>query len=200
MATLIFVRHGETETNKKNILHKPNDPIGLNKKGKEQMKFVARAIQKYSPSVVYNSKEKRAVESAEIVSDLLNIPVEIKNGLEERNWGNYSGKSWKNVEKVLAPMNLEQRYTFIPPNGESWNEAEKRSIQVLKEITRKHKQDTIIIVTHGGILRILIPYLLNKPKVVSFKYKFENASISIFNLNNKKFTPKFINNTEHLVR
>jgi broad specificity phosphatase PhoE len=46
----------------------------------------------------------------------------------------------------------------------------------------------LVIITHGGVIRALMPYLLGVPKEESFKYDPPNASITIFEIiNEKKF-------------
>ncbi len=54
------------------------------------------------------------------------------------------------------------------------------------------------IVTHGGAIRALIPYLLDIPKEESFKYDPGNGSLSVFEATNDSFRQKIINDTTHL--
>jgi len=199
MGKLILVRHGETNKNVKNNLHTFDDSESINKTGIKQIKATADRLSSFLPSLVFSSKEKRALESAKIISDTLNIPVEEIAGMQERNWGIFTGKSWKEVEKVLGSMTLEERYNYLPQGGESWKIFETRLVNVIKKITKNHKDDTIVIVTHGGAIRALMPFLLGVQKEESFKYDFDNASLTIFNFNEGTFIKEMINDITHLM-
>ena len=117
MTRLIFVRHGETSINTDQKLHRYDDPELLNDAGLEQIRSLTTKLKIYSPSVIFTSGEKRALQSAELIAASLNVPLKINDGLRERNWGDYSGKPWSEVQAVLDKMSLEERYTFLPPNG-----------------------------------------------------------------------------------
>ena len=54
------------------------------------------------------------------------------------------------------------------------------------------------MVTHGGAIRALLPFLLDVPKEESFKYDPENASITIFDYSDNNFTKVMINDASHL--
>jgi len=93
MTRLILIRHGQTEKNISGKLHQAGDSEILNKKGRKQMEKVALRIKAMSPQVIYSSTEKRAQESAKILSQELNIPMKVIEGMQERNWGDFSGKT-----------------------------------------------------------------------------------------------------------
>ena len=187
MGKLILIRHGETEKNLNGILHAANDPETLNAKGKDQIKKTASKVKLLFPYKIYSSKERRAIESAQILSDELGIPVEKINGMQERNWGEFTGKSWSEVKAVLDPLSLDERYKYVPPKGESWRVFESRLIAAIKKIV-KYDKETVIVVTHGGAIRALMPYLLGVSREESFKYDPDNASLNVFHFENDKFT------------
>lgn len=187
MGKLILVRHGETDKNVNNKLHAFDDSETLNETGREQIKKAADKLKEFTPNKVFSSKEKRAVASTEIISSLLKIPMEIVEGMQERNWGVFTGKPWSEVEKILKPMTLEERYQYVPENGESWKVFEERLIKRIQQITRDNKDKTVVVVTHGGAIRALMPFLTNVRREESFKYDPENASLTIFNYDEKGF-------------
>lgn len=198
MGKLILIRHGETNKNVSNSLHASGDPETLNGKGTEQIELTADKLTTYSPSKVYSSKERRALESAKILSDSLKIPFEEIEGMEERNWGVFTGKPWEEVKKVLDPMTLDERFTYVPQGGESWKTFETRLIGAIKKITIENQGKTVIVVTHGGAIRALMPFLLGVPKEESFKYDPDNASLTIFDFDEGGFKKVAVNDTSHL--
>lgn len=198
MTKLVLIRHGETETNKEWELHRNDDPEILNEKGRQQIRRTAFAIKKFSPVIIYASKEARAQESGRIISKILGIPLKTMVNMQERNWGNFSGKKWPKVQAILECMTLEERYNYVPPNGESWKNCENRLKKTLNDILKKSEGKTISIISHGGSIRILMPYLLNKPEEETFKHDPPNGSISVFDYENGKFNKILLEETSHL--
>jgi len=164
MNRLILVRHGETSTNVKNVLHKFGDSDNLTENGIRQIQQTSEKLKDLKCSVLYASNEFRALQSAEIISKICNIPVIPLTGMEERNWGDYSGKPWSQIKTILDPLSIDQRYEFVPPKGESWKDFEHRLIKNVKQINADNSNAVIGIVTHGGSIRALMPYLLSVPK------------------------------------
>ncbi len=76
MFQLILIRHGETDKNINKSLHAANDNEPLNKNGRKQIILTAKRLRTFCPIKIYSSKEKRAIESAEIISKTLKIPLE----------------------------------------------------------------------------------------------------------------------------
>jgi len=75
-------------------------------------------------------------------------------------------------------MTLEERFTFVPPGGESWQQMEQRLLAHLQGWRQLSK--SAAVVAHGGVLRALIPLLLNEPRESSFRYDLDDASVSVF--------------------
>lgn len=187
MTKLILLRHGETNKNLDNTLHSIDDDAELNETGILQIEEVAQELKDYLPDIVYSSREKRSLESARILTQALGIPMLELDNIHERNWGKFTGQPWSEVEKILNPMNLDERYNYLPPGGESWKEFEERLTHAVKEVVIENQDKVVLIVTHGGAIRALMPYLLGKPKEESFKYDPKNASFVVFEYENGLF-------------
>lgn len=195
MGTLILIRHGETNKNLNNSLHVRNDVESLNETGKKQMEETAEKLKELSPERIYSSTEKRAVESAQILSRVLNIPMEKIDGMQEWNLGVFTGKSRDEIKNILEPMTMEEKYVYVPKGGESWKTFETRLIAVVKKIVEANKDKTVAVVTHGGAIKALMPFLLKLPKEGSFNYKVNNGSMAIFNFNDIGFEQVPANDT-----
>lgn len=198
MGKLILIRHGETDKNLYKSLHARNDAEALNTAGRNQIESTAERLKELSPVKVYSSKERRALQSAELISQILGVPTEKIDGMQERNWGVFTGKPWSEIKKVLEAMTLEERYDYVPADGESWRIFETRLVDAIKKIVDKNKGKTVAVVTHGGAIRALIPFLLNVPKEESFKYEPDNASLTIFEVDDEGFHEVTVNDTSHL--
>jgi len=198
MTRLILLRHGQTYKNVSGMLHSRSDSSVLTLEGREQVKKASAVLKEQSADVVYCSKESRALESASVVVQTCVVPLHTVLGLEERNWGVYEGHPWSHVKAVLDKLTLEERYLYVPEGGESWKGFEERTMGAVNKILTENVNKNIVVVTHGGVIRVLMPYLLSVPKEESFKYDPDNASLTIFEYKDAKFVPIEINSTKHL--
>ena len=198
MTRLILIRHGQTDKNATDKIHRQHDQETINKTGIDQAKKTAQRLQKETVVKIYHSSEIRAIQTAQIIGRQLDLKLCPANDLHERDWGEYTDMPWTEIAKRLDKLNPETRYHFRPPGGETWREFETRLVKAVNQIINENPGRTIAVVTHGGAIRALIPALLEQPKQESFKYEPQNGSISIFNRLGRKFKAEVINNIDHL--
>jgi len=198
MERVILVRHGETEKNKRGLIHPYADEELLTERGVSQILATAKRLKDFHPDKIYSSKGRRAQQSGELIAGELSLKLRTLQGIEERNWGDFSGRTWEEVQKVLDKMTLGERYNYVPPNGESWREFETRLIKAITGVLEENKGTTIVVLSHGGAIRALMPYFLSMPRDESFKHSPHVASITIFDYQNGKFSPVAVNDTKHL--
>lgn len=197
---LILIRHGETHKNVAKVLHGRKDDASLNEVGKSQAERASKALVKMGVDIIYSSSETRAKETAEILNLLCKVPVICIADFRERDWGIFEGKSWAEVTAFLSKMTISDRYKFKPDCGESWQEVEKRLTEALKKILSENEDKTVVVVTHGGTIRTLIPYLLNTSLEESFKYDPRHLSFTIFDYDGESFSRVCIDDVSHLSR
>lgn len=162
---IYFARHGETDWNIAKRIQGTTD-IALNQTGLEQAKQLAKNLlgKKVNLYKIYSSKQIRAYETARIVGDFLDIPVEQIDGLEEMKLGVWEGHTWKEVEK-LYPEEFQywlnnRRYTRTP-SGESYQDVLERVFHALDRIMNESDQENkegkdILILSHGAVLLTLM--------------------------------------------
>lgn len=200
MTRLIFVRHGETHKNVAKVLHGTKDDAPLNETGRRQAVISAKVLAKMNIDAIYSSTELRARQTSQIIGEVCSLPVVYIDNFRERNWGIFEGRPWNGVLKVLGPLSLEERFRHKPEGGESWQEVEERLVAEVKAILKGNSGNTIVIVTHGGAIRTLIPYLLGVSRDQSFKYDPRHLSFTIFDYDAVSFRPVTIDNIDHLER
>jgi len=198
---LILVRHGQTEENVKGLLQGQGINSFLNNKGIEQAKKLARRLKKEKINVIYSSDLQRALKTAEeVMSFQSSAKLVSAQWLRERNLGIYEGRKsteyYQDVEKSSLPFHI-----FKPSGGESLFELYSRVENSFKKIIKKHKDDTVLLVSHGGVSTMLLLKIFNKSITNENckTYKVDNASISMLEIFEKK-TPvvQIINDTGHL--
>src|SRR3990172_6983612 len=111
---ILFIRHGETDVNASGVLHKAHDPEGLNETGRKQASALGEACMRAGVEVIYTSPEKRAIETAESIGAIIGLqPLTIED-FRERDFGEWSGKSVSEIERMLNKLTFQQRYTIRP--------------------------------------------------------------------------------------
>ncbi len=185
---LILVRHGETEENKRGILqgHLPGklSPLGL-----EQTKKLALRLKDEKIDVIYSSDLARASDTAkEIAKFHPNAKLLFVQELREKNQGSLTGKLIKEID-WSKPRDTEKKEAML-----------ERAKKILRDVYKKHKDQTVLFVSHGGLIRVLTTILMNKP--IEYRKELEepmNTGVSIFELmedNNHKIV--LINCGKHL--
>lgn len=156
-ATLLLIRHGETEWNSQARIQGFRD-IGLSERGRQQAAVLARHLAVEAIDAVYASDLSRASDTARPVAEALGRGLRIDARLRERGFGLFEGHTYAEAE-----ANWPNEYAIwrrrdpahALPGGESYLEARARVLPCLEEIARAHAGGTAAVVTHGGVLDIV---------------------------------------------
>ncbi|TSC65031.1 MAG: putative phosphoglycerate mutase [Parcubacteria group bacterium Gr01-1014_91] len=171
------VRHGLTECNKRDILNGRIDE-SLAPEGVEQAKQVASVIPE-SVTRLYSSPLLRARQTAEIINEKRALPTSFHDELMEVHMGKVTGKSWKDLEfgETLKEKHRTVQYDYRP-EGESVDEVKSRVLSFLSKINEIHDDNEVLIVTHGGIIRVLKLLESGLPSLST--NQIQNASLYAF--------------------
>jgi alpha-ribazole phosphatase len=194
--TVILVRHGQTEWNAKKRLQGQTD-LPLTKKGLEQAHAVAKRAARFPINVVYSSDLIRAKKTAEIIGLELNLPVIVDKRFNERDFGDWEGNNWEEMEKLIG-KNREDLRTSTPPNGESLQDFAKRVTKILDEVIKKEAGKTILVVCHAGVLHSLVRHLKNIPQETVTAFSFPNTSVSVFHVEKDLVVEELLSDASHL--
>ncbi len=181
---LIFIRHGQTDWTKNKKLQGQSD-IPLNKKGRRQIKKLAEHLKSAGerPDIIISSPLRRTKQSAAIIAHTFKAMLTVDKNLTEKDLGDLAGKTWEEVNKnyKLASRKLDRKryYDYTPYNGERVEDVRNRVENFLKNVKEKHNHNqTIIVVTHAGILRILFyEFFQNQLKDIPSKIKLASYNI-----------------------
>jgi len=179
----IVIRHGETEWNVEGRWQGHQDsPLTAN--GLVQAKAVAKRLKDVQFAALYSSRLGRALETAQAISESTGHKINKISGITERRIGVFEGLTRLEIEKN-HPDAYQQFQTSDPdfeiPEGESARQHEKRIMVCFNELAIKHPGETIVVVTHGGVLnrvfRTIVGLGLDAPR----KFKIMNTSINVLN-------------------
>jgi broad specificity phosphatase PhoE len=197
----ILIRHGETDWNRFGKFQGQND-IPLNRLGIEQARLTGKAISSLHPNFLYSSTLCRALQFAEQVSQILNLPVIKKDGFNELNLGDLDGATgqemrtrWPDVHEAWQT----DPASVVMPNGESLTQLQLRaSRNILTLRSPQNEHETAIIVSHNFTIRTIIAHLLGMPLSNLHRLPLALASICIVEHNQNGRSLITYNSTHHL--
>ncbi|MFR6328505.1 MAG: histidine phosphatase family protein [Eisenbergiella sp.] len=151
--------------------------IGLNETGIEQAEELANSEQ-LQIDIIVSSPLKRAVETSKIVAKHNNISFYIEEFLIEQNYGIYEGVDRRNPQFLNNKRNFAYKY----PNGESMMQVAYRVYGGIDKIRQEHQKKDILLITHGGVCRIIRTYFKDMTNDEFFNYTLENGRLEKYEL------------------
>jgi len=158
--TLYLVRHGETDYNRRGLMQGRRIDAPLNRLGMAQAQSLAGRFCDIPLDAVYVSPLRRARETAEpVLACHPDVRVRVDDDLAEMSWGELEGQSIDDVGSVLRDFARSWREGVFDAKvggGESILEVARRAGAVLARIMAAHPGETVLAVTHGRYLRVLL--------------------------------------------
>lgn len=179
---LLIIRHGQTDANVSRQLQGSRLDQSLNEVGRSQAEAVLPLLQKEQVDAVYASHLKRAYETAEIITNHLGLEVRPTQLISEKDFGELTSKTWDQAHQEFGNEQLREldrahAYDYRPYNGESVDQVKERIGIFLDQVQQRHPSQSIIAVTHGGIIRTLYHMLdIEQPSHI------DNVSLHTFRL------------------
>jgi broad specificity phosphatase PhoE len=179
---LILVRHGETYWNEAGLVQGGDSDIELNDTGLEQARKLAAFLKNEPIIAILSSPLQRAIATAEVIASHHQLPVEIDQGLRELKVGDLEGISISNLRTTFSRFLMQwwqDGEAMKLPNGESLVELQQRAWKVIGGLLEKHKDGTVVVVSHYFVTLAIILKALNLPLDYFIKFKLDLGGVSI---------------------
>jgi len=179
MKTVFFVRHGESEANAQGLSAGSEFDTPLTDAGRAQAQKTGQKLNGRGIELIISSTMGRALETAEIIAREIGYDpkrIETNSLFVERGMGIYS-------------KGLDEDYLKAAQSGQPLHESVETAEDMHQRISEglawldKKNEQTILIVSHGGVSRVL--RLIHQDLPHSHMYKIErlpNASIYEFTM------------------
>ena len=181
----LFVRHGQTDWNVRGLLQGRSDRP-LTDKGVEQANEAAHLLRGESVGLIVSSPLARAVDTAEVISQRLNVPIQVDSDLIERSFGRYEGRPVLEIGQDLGAGSDKQSVSksraglaivtsnALPSDAETWEEISTRVLRATDHWLGKCSQKKVLFVSHFGVMTILYHHLcgVTKPAKNAIPYRF----------------------------
>ncbi|BBD08182.1 histidine phosphatase family protein [Desulfovibrio ferrophilus] len=157
-----LIRHAETLWNREKRIQGQCE-TDLSPTGRDQALAWGHTLAGRGYTLILASDLGRAMQTAQLVNQSLGLPLMTDQRLREQDWGHWVGRT---LPDLLTNSGGEFRrqekaaWEFRPPGGENRKEVLARAKAALNDTILKHPEDTILVVTHLGVVKCLIYDLL----------------------------------------
>jgi len=202
---LYLIRHGQSDGNAQGRFG-GHGPTPLSKLGREQAEKTAKVLAKGGVDAIYTSDLLRAVQTAEPLAALTNLPINKSEAFRERHVGVLEGLTF-DESKDRYPNDyyalINRSVHHVITEGESYRQLLVRITAELRVILRNHNGQKIAVFSHTGAICYTILHLLgaihrdtsNTPWIIT-----SNCGINRFELRGPRNVRVLaLNDTRHLM-
>lgn len=166
--TIFLTRHGQTEWNVQHRMqgHMDSELTAL---GVQQAEWLSRGMHTEQLDVIYASPSPRALRTAEIIRGERSTPLKTSEAFKEIGMGVWEGSDSTELESEYSEQHRnfwQDPEQFKVEGSETFAEVQARALGKLQEILIAHQGETILIVTHTVVIKLL-PTILRAERCLS---------------------------------
>jgi broad specificity phosphatase PhoE len=191
---VFLVRHGVTEWHREGKVLGQRD-IPLSAEGVEQSRAIAQSLSSMKIADVISSPLVRAVRTAELIGDHFGIQVARDPRFIDFRVGKWEGMKYEDIsaspeyQRFLADPMSER----IPGGGEHMQDIRKRAVGGLEQSLEDSPSGAgIVIVTHAGIIRVLLSYYVGSNPANYHRIRVNPGSVSVLSFSDDKQLPRIL--------
>lgn len=189
---IYLMRHGETDYNRARAFYGSAD-VSINANGRKQAVILNHIMRKNPVDYVYTSSLQRTHQTANLV---FSSPFTPLKDLDEKGFGRWEALTADDIQASFPrewEAWLQAPFDVTPPEAEPFLHFQKRVQKTIALLLEKHSDDTIAIVAHLGVLRLIYQYLIDQAAVF-WEIDFPQDSVTFLKKNseNKQWTIKVL--------
>ena len=176
---IILIRHGETEWNSQKRMqgHSNSD---LSEVGMGQIQALGELMKNVSFDHIYSSDSLRTSQTAEAITQYSGHKLQFDQRIREKNLGVFEGlTSTEAKERHPEVYRLFKTAgaNYVIDEGESTQQLLERALEFIEEIRLRHPQERVVMVTHGGVVRVLMKHALGLSIDAPTRFIIKNTGI-----------------------
>lgn len=199
MRKIIVVRHGETQWNRE-LRYQGQTNVDLNEEGIRQVERLAQHLKDEKIESIYSSDLKRAYKTAEAIAKYHSLKIKKTKLLREIHYGIWEGMYLFEVKEkypeILSEW-IKSPFNTVIPEGESIKSFARRIKRAIDKIL-KETVGNILIVSHGGPIKIILTYLLGMDLSQVRIFRQDNTALNIIEEEGERRILTLMNDTCHL--
>ena len=198
--TVLLVRHGETDWNRRRIFRGMRD-VPLNDTGRAQARMAAGALADRTIDAACTSPLRRAAETARIVMASHGVEAAVEKDLKDFDFGQWTGVADDQVAKAWPAEHAKwsaSPHAARPPGGDTLQEVSDRAFAAVERIVRDHDGQTVALFAHRVVNKLLVLRMLGLPLERFGFIRQDNCCISEFERTPAGYVAVRINDTCHV--
>jgi probable phosphoglycerate mutase len=195
--TVLLVRHGTTATTG-SVLPGRTPGLHLSERGQAQASELAERLKEMprKPTALFVSPLERAKETAIPIAKVLRLRPLVERGLLECDFGTWTGRKLSLLYKKAEWRAVQHApSTFRFPEGESFGEMQQRIWKTLEKFAERHRNRTIVVVSHADPIKAAVTYALGVPLDLFQRTVISTCSVSAIAFTNATPIVLSVNNT-----
>jgi broad specificity phosphatase PhoE len=177
---LFLLRHGEVEDRYHRVFGGSID-MELSPRGHEQARALATFLRRRPIDAIYASPMRRAQQTLAPLAGHCPAPAVTRTEFREVDFGDWTGLTWEQVHsrhQVSAFDWLDRIEHAKIENAETGPSFRARVEPALRQIVRDHAGQSVAIVCHGGVIRMMLSILLDWPLPRMASFEIDYASVT----------------------
>jgi alpha-ribazole phosphatase len=180
MTSIFLVRHGETTWNTQGRFQGHSD-TPLSESGQRQAKGLGNYLKGETLQAIYTSDLRRAWDTAKIISAHHKLEVIPNPQFREMNFGSWEGLDYREIQEKFPEKLAEWQkniMTTAPPGGENLEQFVTRVQAAYGDIIHDNLESDILLVAHGGVLQVLLCFVLDLSPQKYWQFHLAPGSLS----------------------
>ena len=176
---IILIRHGETEWNSQQRMqgHSNSD---LSSVGQAQIQALGQWMKNVPFDIIYSSDSLRAKQTAEAITQFSGHELKIDLRLREKNLGVFEGLTSEEARErhpEVFRLFKTAGSKYVIDEGESTQQLQDRALEIVDEIRIKHPEERVLLVTHGGFIRVVMKHSLGLSLETPTRFLIRNTGV-----------------------
>ena len=176
---IILIRHGETEWNSQQRMqgHSNSD---LSSVGQVQIQALGQWMKNAPFDHIYSSDSLRAKQTAEAITQFSGHELKIDLRLREKNLGVFEGLTSEEARErhpEVFRLFKTAGSKYVIDEGESTQQLQDRALEIVNEIRIKHPEERVLLVTHGGFIRVVMKRFLGLSLETPTRFLIRNTGL-----------------------
>lgn len=197
---LLIARHGQTKHNLDHRYQGITD-APLNETGRAQATQLADRLAGEKIDLIYSSPLMRSTQTAELIAKVNTIEIKKDERLREISFGDWEGMSYDEIKAQSADLLkkwINDPAHVPPPNGETLIQLATRVRDAVDELKSQHTDQTVLVVTHGGVIRTMLCLALGLDLNRHMQFESATGSLSELSFYEEGVSLKLFNGISHL--
>ena len=174
-----MIRHGETEWNSQKRMqgHSNSD---LSSVGQAQIQALGQWMKNVPFDLIYSSDSLRAKQTAESITQFSGHELQFDQRLREKNLGVFEGLTSEEARErhpEVFRLFKTAGSKYVIDEGESTQQLQDRALEIVNEIRIKHPEERVLLVTHGGFIRVVMKHSLGLSLETPTRFLIRNTGV-----------------------